>query len=97
MPMFEKPHATFSGKMALFFFIFFFCKGFSFQIFFQKSFFFGTSPPPFLKFNEIQQKFNKNSTKFNENSTKINEKIQQNSTKFNKNSTKIQQIKVFKN
>ena len=89
--MFEKPHATFSGKMALFFFIFFFCKGFSFQIFFQNTFENKNFPPPFLKFNEIQQKFNENSTKFNENSTKINEKIQQNfneiQQKFNKNST----------
>jgi hypothetical protein len=38
MPMFEKPHATFSGKMAILLFIFFFCKGFSFQNFFQNTF-----------------------------------------------------------
>ena len=68
---------------------------------FQNSFQNKISPPPFLKFNEIQQKFNKNSTKIQRNSTflstfKFNE-IQRNSTKFNKNSTKIQQIKVFKN
>ena len=91
MPMFEKPHATFSGKMALFFFIFFFCKGFSFQIFFQNTFENKNFPPPLFKiqrnstkiqqkFNEIQRKFNKNQRK---NSTKFN-KIQQ---KFNKNST----------
>ena len=82
MPMFEKPHATFSGKIALLLFIFFFSKGFSLQNFFQKSFFFWTSPPPLKNSTKILQnstKILRNSTKKCINSTKI---ILQNSTKF---------------
>ena len=80
----------FLGKRPFSFFFFFFDKGFSFrEIFFQNTFFFfGTSPPPFLKFNKIQhhiqQKFNKiqqNSTFL---STKFNNHHHKNSSKFNK-------------
>ena len=46
MPMFEKPHATFSGKMAILLFIFFFCKGFYLEKFFQNTFQNKNFPPP---------------------------------------------------
>ena len=67
--MFEKPHATFSGKMAILLFIFFFSKEISLQNFFQNTFQNKNFPPPLFKIQrnstKIQQKFNENSTKFN--------------------------------
>ena len=95
-PMFEKPHATFSGKMAFFFFIFFFCKGFCLEKKFQNTFQNKNFPPPFLKTYKLYENYTKIIRKLYEIIQKLYEiykkKLYEIIRKLYKNYTKIIQI-----